>query len=201
MVQNSSITSQVSKVTLAGEQADAANIPKAAHKPNGYFAFVFPLQGMSNLPRDEENELADRAKNSPELALLFNGGYIYLNEYREVVGINAIVGINAHKGLAFQGPYILSPKLRGALTADDSVTRFRPPTIDSLKKKGVAKFAWIEPGGLGSDPPIPYGAFVYLFQDESFDCYFATKGSPPDDDDDPGSPPKQPTPQPPAGRI
>ena len=190
----------MAKVNLSGEQARAANIPQAAHHPHGHFAFAFPLKGMNKLTASDEDELERAARTSAELALLINGGFVYMDENEEVVQINAIVNASAPDGLRFNGPFALPAAKRTELIRGrDGLYRFQPPTLGFLKSKGVTCFTWIEPGGLGRAQSTwtssilapygggsqtfaegkdlaPYGAFVYLFQDAAFDCYFAVDG-------------------------
>eukprot|EP00906_Rhabdomonas_costata_P026522 RCo037780 len=157
--------SSLSRTTLdAATRAEAA-IPWEAQ----YFCFAYPLKGVAKVPEDKLPVL------DPQYSFLVFGGFMYFNEKRHLLQLNALGKGDA---LKFEGPYKLPPS--PFINRLKEENRFQPVTVAPLVQAGAKYFIWIPPvdGHRLLDKPDPisgfHGAFVYLFDSQSADqnCFF-----------------------------
>lgn len=140
-------------VNLTDDAKERAGIPASAK----HFMFSYPVEMNS--------ETAVSDLSDPDVAFLFNGGYVYLDEeITNIVRINAILPSSAG-GLQFGPPLKWESQWSSRLLNAD---RFRPITIDSIRQSGATHFCWIRPNevmwfGKAEGAPIcPYGGFAYI---------------------------------------
>ena len=162
--------SPASKVTLQGDDKQAADIPADAM----HFAFAYPI-AFEGDEKDLEG-ISPQSLADPKLALLALGGFVYWDANWVVCGIKALkAGAQDRSNLCFKQPKPLSKLasgagelLRSSLYDND---RIEQVTIQALRVRGVSGFCWLAPNerfpgqDMARKHPWPDGAFAYFFDD------------------------------------
>jgi len=140
--------SPLHQITLDAETKAAANIPKEAT----YFAWAYPIVNDGSVRLSGQ---------SPEMAFLEYGGYIYFNDARDAVGTNSICpAALGTLGLMFGRPQPLPQDIADTLTRQG---RFQEITLAPLAQAGATHFGWIRPGEFSGKVASPDGCFAYKF--------------------------------------
>ena len=134
------------------------HIPLNAH----WFVWAHPI--MSDDGRN--HQLRRRQAQNDHISFLTYGGFVYFDEFGNVIKIN---GIRPGNTLTFQGPFALTATHREALQVLHSKNRLCPVDSD-LKEYGVTRFAWVLPKEFDS-LDCPLGAFVFEYADSSLSRY------------------------------
>ena len=159
------------RITLDEHGKEMASIPATAV----YFCFANPLDGLADIEGIDELNLEE-----PFMSFVCLGGFIYFDENFSLVGANALY---EGPGLYFEGPLPFEkPAVRSKL---DEAGRLTPPTIAAISAYGVTGFCWLPPGEpfeeLGEDGHNwAHGAFLYVYDNPDFDCYFHVTSAPAD---------------------
>mmetsp|Transcript_147666 Transcript_147666/g.258178 ORF Transcript_147666/g.258178 Transcript_147666/m.258178 type:complete len:630 (-) Transcript_147666:890-2779(-) len=161
-----------SPITVDLSRREQSYIPANAHS----FCFVYPLEPIRGL----QPKYWDQPKD-PRMALLLCGGYVYLNEMKEVIRLNALV---AGEGLVLEGPFSPVPPL--LLKELQRSKRFHSvPAFHSVETDARMStvFAWLTPEEAHSiaimdadhdEKEVVHGAFAYLQEEGS--CYYTLGG-------------------------
>ncbi|KAL1519471.1 hypothetical protein AB1Y20_022990 [Prymnesium parvum] len=163
--------------------ADDPELRAALGTPNEarYFAFAFPLPGVSKLNEEQVHRLlAGASSPAAELNAIVNGFFVYTNHMFQPISASAIVRDSEEVAdaarMQFDGPYPLGSATRRKL---DGENRFRVPTQHAWIDAGVTHFTWIEPGAdLGDQAEGEEwrtGAFVFLYEETHLDCFFRVR--------------------------
>eukprot|EP00298_Acanthocystis_sp_HF-20_P005670 c15756_g1_i1.p1 GENE.c15756_g1_i1~~c15756_g1_i1.p1 ORF type:complete len:145 (+),score=67.04 c15756_g1_i1:261-695(+) len=74
-------------ITLTPEERIRANVPQTAK----YFLWAETLVDMDQLHEEERERLRTIARENSDFSFLLSGGFIFLNESLDLVGVNALV--------------------------------------------------------------------------------------------------------------
>ena len=155
---------------ICSRRREAMGIPLLAK----YFAFAYPGEFKAT-SADHESEWQSIDKKLAKLNLademwgffLLVGGFIFLDEERKVIAVNALTLVPSVNVMNFDGP---CPASLEAINALQSRTRMAPITLEALLAAGFKAVSWVAPseevGGvaLSESTSYPHGAFVYLMQ-------------------------------------
>lgn len=135
------LCSPISEITLPKEEFYEVNLPDDAK----FFMWSYPVVSCK-FDRDID------AASAPDLAFLRNGGFVYLDENKQIVGAKALVP-STFGSLRFvrrdwDDQVLVRP--------DEVRNRFRDITIPVLRDAGGKSFCWLTPKELG-----PHGGFGY----------------------------------------
>eukprot|EP00966_Prymnesium_polylepis_P326408 7382323-Prymnesium_polylepis.1 len=142
-------------ITLDEKSRVAAGIPRDAT----HFAFCYPVSGLV------VEELLDAARTRQWLFHLLIGGFVYFDQYGDIIQTNAL-GLNpSAAALHLVGPFKAAA---AAIAYLDESSRMQTIVLKDLADAGFRKFCWIHPaeapGGVPLSTQHAYndGAFVYI---------------------------------------
>ena len=141
-------------ITLDAKARVAAGIPRDAE----HFAFCYPVEGLS------VETLIPAAAQQPWLFHLLVGGFVYFDQYQDIIQVNALGLAPAANSLHLVGPFKAAA---GAISYLESSSRMQTIVLKDLADAGFRKFCWIHPaeapGGVALSTEHLYndGAFAY----------------------------------------
>jgi len=137
-----------------------------------FFAWSYPIQEDEDQDQDKDKD-KDKDKllvdttNSPELAFLTVGGFVYFDKNKQVLQVAGLVQ-RPHGVLKFGDRIELE---QSQLPRHE--TRFQEITLKALLDQGANKFCWVNPGErLKDDTKNEHGGFAYYMFKEAATIYF-----------------------------
>lgn len=160
--------SPLSPVTLPDEAKEGVGIPLET----AYFAYAYALGQLEEAL--EQFNLAAQ----PWAFFLLCGGFLYFDESKKLLAINAVALAPSPYKLDLKGPFHGNEDFAAAM---GEKSRLASVTVDALQSAGFLQLAWVHPAeqvdehSLG-DEPYPHGAFMYKVQvrgkdEPQFDYY------------------------------
>jgi hypothetical protein len=152
--------SPVSPITMDDHTKQIANIPFDAK----YMAWGYPLSGIQLVDEITRNKMD---VTLPENSFVLFGGFIFFNENKELVQVNAVFNGD---NIRFNGPKTLTySDIYGSLVKNG---RLQEITNQEFLDANIQSFCWITPNeNLNGKIICPFGGFLYMYNDKTIQYF------------------------------